>query len=78
MKFVLLFALLGLAALVLVSLTVAAGRAKVQASRYKRAFEKAQDGLLMIESKSTDAYASNLAAVYKSEARQIADLPNEL
>jgi hypothetical protein len=78
MKFLLLFIVLALVAIGLVTLTVSAGRARLRANRYQRAFEKAQDGLLMIESKSSDAYASNLAAVYKSEARQMVGLPNEL
>lgn len=78
MKFVLLFIVIAVFVAWLFLLTVSAGRARLRASRYQRAFEKAQDGLLMIESKSTDAYASNLAAVYKSEARQIVGLPVEL
>lgn len=62
----------------LVSLTRSRHSARMEASKYKEAFEKAQDGLLMIESKSSDGYASNLASVYKSEARQIVGLHNEL
>jgi hypothetical protein len=59
-------------------LTGALARARLRSNKQAKAIELAKTTLIQIESKSEDAFASNLANVARFEINTILDHPQEL